>query len=99
MEVNEYISNDVQNYEKLILSLALWLGSMTAVWYEIRVFWLVFFDILPALGSEELWRVRNSCCFLGRFLAFLWLKVVKKHGVSEICAVFCVDFWRFSGSR
>ena len=31
MEVNGYISNDVQNYEKLILSLALWLGSMSAV--------------------------------------------------------------------
>ena len=57
MEVNEYISNDVQNYEKLILSLALWLGSMSAVWYEICVFWLVFFDILLALGSKELWRV------------------------------------------
>ena len=55
MQVNEYISNDVQNYEKLILSLALWLGSMSAVWYKIRVFWLVF-GILLALGSEELWR-------------------------------------------
>ena len=98
MEVNEYSSNDVQNYEKLILSFTLWLGSMSAVWYKIRVFWLAF-GILLALGSEELWRVRNSCCFLGRFLVFLWLKVVKKHGVSEIHAVFCVDFWRFSGSR
>ena len=55
MEVNEYISNDVQNYEKLILSLALWLGSMSAVWYKIHVFWLVF-GVLLALGSEELWR-------------------------------------------
>ena len=42
MEVNEYIPNNVQNYEKLLLSLALWLGSMSAVWYEIHVFWLVF---------------------------------------------------------
>ena len=58
-----------------------------------------FFGILLALGSEELWRVQNLCCFLGRFLAFLWLKVAKKHGVSEIRAVFCVDFWHFSGSR
>ena len=31
MEVNEYISNNVQNYEKLILSEAWLLGSMSAV--------------------------------------------------------------------
>ena len=54
MEVNEYISNNVQNYEKLILFLALLLGLMSAVWYKIRVFWLVF-GILLAQGSEELW--------------------------------------------
>ena len=48
-----------------------------------------FFGILLALGSEELWRVQNLCCFLGRFLAFLWLKVAKKHGVPSWVLKFC----------
>ena len=34
--------------------------------------------------------------FSGRFLAFLWLKVAKKHGMSEICAVFWVGFFGIS---
>ena len=33
--------------------------------------------------------------FSGRFLAFLWLKIAKKHGVFEIRAVFWVGFLAF----
>ena len=49
------------------------------------VYFTVGFGNSVAQGSEELWCCQNSCPSGSVFLAFLWPKVAKKHGIFEIC--------------
>ena len=71
---------------KRILSLFCWhflLGSMSAVSQNSCLLWLDFGNSL-AQSDEELWRSRKSCLSGWDFLAFLWSKVLKNHGIPKI---------------
>ena len=48
-----------------------------------------------AQGSKELWRCQNSCLSGSVFWHFLWPKVVKNYGVSEIRVFLHPDMLEF----
>ena len=48
-----------------------------------------------AQGSKELWHCQNLCLSGSVFWHFLWPKVAKNHGVSEICVFLHLDMLKF----
>ena len=59
------------------------------------VYFVVGFGDSLAQGGKELWRCQNSCLSGSVFWRFLWLKVVKNHGVSEIRVFLNLDMLKF----
>ena len=56
---------------------------------------MVGFGDSLAQGSKELWHCQNSCLSGSVFWCFLWPKVAKNNGVSEICVFLHPDMFEF----
>ena len=82
--VNECISNNVGNSEKMNTFLGIFAGVNECSFVQNSCLLQLDLVILwPKVVKN--YGVPKICVFLGRILAFLWPKVVKNYGVSKIC--------------